>query len=84
MKKQNVYIISGIILTAGLAVVYAFLFFALPVVLNSDKMVSKYETFLSEKLNSPVKINNFNFKTNPNLSFEISTEEISSKNILKA
>ncbi len=83
MKKQNVYIISGIILTATIAVVYAFLFFGLPEILNSDKMVSKYETFLSEKLNSPININGFNFRTKPNLSFEISSDEISSKNILK-
>ncbi len=84
MKKRNVYIISGITLTTVLATVYAFLLFWLPAILNSDKMVLKYEKFLSEKLNSPVIIEGLSFRTNPNLSFEVQADKITSKSLLNA
>ena len=51
---------------------YLAVLFILPPILNSPKMVKSYEKYLSKKINLPVKINDFNFKTNPNLSFNLS------------
>lgn len=43
-------------------------------------MVEKYEKIISQKVGFPVKIDGFNFKTNPNLSFVISIKNLTSNN----
>lgn len=51
---------------------YLAILFILPPILNSPKMVKSYEKYLSKKTNLQVEIKDFKFKTNPNLSFNLS------------
>lgn len=55
---------------------YLTILYILPKVLNSQQMITKYENYLSQKTNLPIQIKNFNFKTKPNLSFNLSADNI--------
>lgn len=61
------------ILTIG---TYLAILYILPPVLNSKQMVTRYENYLSQKTNLPIQIKDFNFKTNPNLSLNLSVKNI--------
>ena len=58
--------------------IYSYLLVGLPKLLNSDKMIAKYECFISEKVGFQVDIDDFQLKVNPDLSFEFDLKEISS------
>lgn len=79
MKFSKIFTIlaSSVALSAG--VVYIFLLYGAPAILNSSFMVNKYENLISEKTGFPVKIKDFDFKTNPNLSFQLNVGSILSQ-----
>lgn len=73
MKIKRVYIFSVMFIILG---IYCGILYLLPVVLNSDFMVAKYETFLSSKLSASVEIKNFHFKSNPDLTYSVRLGEL--------
>jgi hypothetical protein len=81
MKISKIfYVTIGFIGITAISI-YCLWLFALPTLLSSPKMEAKYETFLSNKLNTPIDIKNFKIKTHPNLSFDASIDEFLAPNI---
>ena len=76
-SRVTTILLSALILSTG--VVYSFLLFGVPMILNSSYMVGKYESLISEKTGFPVEIEGFKFKTNPNLSFDLNVGSVLSQ-----
>lgn len=77
--KKNLYIL--IFAPIVLAVLTYILFlFAIPKVLNSNYMVSKYEKFLTEKLGLPVKLEGFYYTSKPDISFNAGVKNLKIEN----
>ena len=76
-SRVTTILLSALILSTG--VVYSFLLFGVPMILNSSYMVGKYESLISEKTGFPVVIEDFKFKTNPNLSFDLNVGSVLSQ-----
>ena len=76
-SRVTTILLSAVILSTG--VVYSFLLFGVPMILNSSYMVGKYESLISEKTGFPVVIEDFKFKTNPNLSFDLNVGSVLSQ-----
>ena len=77
MKSFYKYIIiavTAVILGTAGAVVCT-----LPLILNSDTAVKKYEQFLSAKTGTDVSIDGFKFKLNRNFTFDITVKNIEAK-----
>ena len=74
-KPLTFFWLTVFIIVGGL---YSFILVGIPRILNSDEAVAKYERFLSEKAGFQIDIDDFNIKINPNLSFELRVQEISS------
>lgn len=68
----------AIILAFGLS--YAGLIFCIPIALNSEFMVKKYENILSSKLDLNVRLTDFKFLISPALSIKLSVGNITAKN----
>ena len=60
---------------------YGFFLFGLPNVLTSDKNVSQYEKFISDKIGVPVSIHGLNIKTKPNLEISVNAKLIKSNSV---
>ena len=56
-SRVTTILLSAVILSTG--VVYSFLLFGVPMILNSSYMVRKYESLISEKTGFPVEIEDF-------------------------
>jgi len=78
-SRKYLYLILIIpVVFAGIG--YLSFLYIVPPVLNSNKMIQKYERVLTQKLNVPVSIRGLKIKTHPNLSFEASADVISAQN----
>lgn len=73
--KKSVFILSGISLT-GITVLYLSFLFLVPKALTSPNAVKMYEDILLKKTGLPVKFVDFSFKSNPDLSFIITSDKI--------
>lgn len=76
MKNFHKYIIGFSVPVVFVGVIYLSFLYIAPPVLNSSKMVSNYEKFLSSKFGADVKFQNFSLHTYPNLSFDLSADKI--------
>lgn len=74
IQKKYLFIISVPTIFLALYLIYLY---ALPPIINSDKMVKKYESFLSSKSGTNVNLDGFKLKTEPDFSISIRTEKIS-------
>lgn len=67
-KKTVILFSSFTLLGGGLYLSYLYL---LPPILTSNKMITKYEEILSDKLNLDISLSDLGVKTNPNFTIEI-------------
>lgn len=79
MKWKNFLLYSALGISLFVITLYCLFLFLLPAVLNSSIFVRKCESFISNKIGSPVKIEKFYFVANPNLSVQVLVKNISAK-----
>ena len=78
--KIFIYTIASFVIISILGS-YGFFLFGLPKVLTSNKNISKYEKFLSDKIGVPVSIRGLDIKTKPNLEISVNAKLIKSNSV---
>ena len=81
MNIKKISIISISSFAVFFAICYFVFLFVLPPILNSHFMVKKYEKILCEKLGYSVKLEDFEYKSNPNISFNLKAGKILAYNV---
>lgn len=80
MKIKKILIYSFTIVTVFVVISYLVFLFVFPIILNSKFSVRFYEDFLSKKIDSSVQIKSFEFRSKPDISFEVIIKSISANN----